>query len=369
MRPTRATIDLGAIARNYRTIADRLGRDRVLYCVVKADAYGHGAVAVARRLVSEGADRFGVAVAEEGLALRRAGVRGEILLLNFSDPADAGIDRAYGLTPTLYALDQARAFSEATRTFGTPLAVHLKLDTGMGRIGFRPEDIDPLASLLRGARGLAVAGTFTNLASAEDPASPETARQVEAMRSCLAALSAAGVGPGTVHVANSAGVLFHPDARFDGARPGLALYGVPPSDAIDSGVRLEPAMTLETRVMAVKEVPKGSALGYGGRFVTSRPSTIAALPIGYHDGFRRSFSGRVRVLLRGSELPVVGAVSMDLTLVDATGVGARAGDRVVCLGTDGPVRVGAWDLARAADTIPYEILCGIGSRVPRVYAG
>jgi alanine racemase len=150
-------------------------------------------------------------------------------------------------------------------------------------------------------------------------------------------------------------------------RPGLALYGVPPSDGLESDGELEPAMTLETHVMAVKEVPVGVALGYGGHFVTQRPSTIAALPIGYHDGFRRSFSRRVRVLLRGKEAPVVGAVSMDLTLVDATGVGAQNGDRAVCLGSDGGLRVTAWDLARAADTIPYEILCGIGQRVPRVY--
>lgn len=367
MRPTRASVDLDAIARNYRRLADRVGGDRAVFCVVKGDAYGHGAAAVARRLAAEGASRFAVAIAEEGIALRRAGVPGEILLLNFSDPADAGVDRAYGLVPSLYDLEQARGFAEAARRFGAPLSVHVKLDTGMGRIGFRPEEIPALAHLLRGCAGLAVAGTFTNLASAEDPGSPETGRQVETMRSCVASLSAAGVRPGLVHVANSAGVLFHRDAWFDGVRPGLALYGVSPSETADGGAGLEPAMTLETRVMSVKEVSTGEALGYGGRFVTAWPSTIAVLPIGYHDGFRRSFSGRVRVLLRGKELPVVGAVSMDLTLVDATGVGAQSGDRVVCLGSDGAARVTAWDLARAADTVPYEVLCGIGSRVPRVY--
>jgi alanine racemase len=369
MRPTRASIDLGAIARNYRRMADRLGRERVLFCVVKGDAYGHGAAKVSQRLASEGAGAFAVAVAEEGVALRRAGVAGEILLLNFSDPADAGLHRAYRLTPTLYDREQALAFARATGTFTPPLPVHLKLDTGMGRIGFRPDEIGALAGLLRGAPGLAVAGTFTNLAAAEDPDSRQTPRQIETLRSCVEALAAAGVRPGLVHVANSAGVLFHPDALFDGARPGLALYGISPSETADAGVGLEPAMSLETRVMAVKEVPAGTALGYGGRFVTSRASTIATLPIGYHDGFRRSFSGRVRVLLRGSELPVVGAVSMDLTLVDATGVGARPGERVVCLGAEGGARVTAWDLARAAETVPYEILCGVGARVPRVYAG
>ncbi len=191
MRPTRALIDLGAIARNYRRLAERLGGSRALFCVVKGDAYGHGAAAVARRLASEGASRFAVAFAEEGIALRRAGVAGEILLLNFSDPADAGAHRAYGLVPTLHDFDQTRAFADATGKFGTPLSVHVKLDTGMGRIGFLPEEVGALANLLRGASGLTVGGTFTNLASAADPNSPSTLRQIATMKSCVAALSAA----------------------------------------------------------------------------------------------------------------------------------------------------------------------------------
>jgi alanine racemase len=367
MRPTRAAVDLDAIAGNYRFLRERIGPGRALFCVVKADAYGHGAAAVARRLEREGADRFAVAVAEEGMALRRAGARGEILLLNYSDPADVGLHRGYGLLPSLYDLDQVAAFGEATRGSREPLAVHVKLDTGMGRIGFRPDQIGPLADLLKRSRGLSVAGTFSNLASAEDPTSPATTAQVAAMKSAVATLSSAGVPPGLVHLANSAGVLFHPDAAFDGARPGLALYGVSPRNG-EAGERLVPAMTVETRVMTVKVVPPRTPLGYGGRYVTESRSEIAVIPIGYHDGFRRAFSGRVRVLMKGREAPVVGAVSMDLTLVDATGLGARIGDRVVCLGADGGRRVSAWDLARAADTVPYEILCGIGARVPRVYA-
>ena len=335
--------------------------------MVKGDAYGHGAGPVARRLSREGATLFAVAVAEEGIALRRAGVEGEILLLNYSDPSDAGALRAYGLVPSLYDLRQAREFGEAARAFSDPLPVHLKLDTGMGRIGFALEKVGAIAELLRGSPGLRLAGTFSNLACAEDPESPRTAKQVDAFRDGVAALTAAGVLPGLVHLANSAGILLHRDTWFDAVRPGLALYGVAPSKEAGEGAALTPALTLETRVMAVNEVAQGTRLGYGGRFVTERDSTIAVLPIGYHDGFRRSFSGRVRVLLRGKEVPVVGAVSMDLTLVDASGAGAQNGDRVVCLGSEGGNRITAWDLARAADTIPYEILCGIGSRVPRVY--
>ena len=364
MRPTLATVDLGAIARNYRLLRDRVGNARTVIPVLKADAYGHGAGPVGRRLESEGARRFAVAVAEEGVALRRAGVAGEILLLNFSDPADAGKLRAYGLSPALYDLEQARAFARAAAGFAVPLPVQIKLDTGMGRIGFRPAEVGELAGVLRDARGLRVAGTFSNLAAAEDPVSPRTAEQVERLRAGTDALAAAGISPGLVHLANSAGALLHPPSWLDAVRPGLALYGVPPSG---TGDQLEPAMSVETRVMSVREVPAGVALGYGGRFVTSHPSEIAVLPIGYHDGFRRSFSGRVHVLLRGNEAPVVGAVSMDLTLVDVTGLGAESGERVTCLGSDGGLRVTAWDLARAADTLPYEILCGIGPRVPRLY--
>jgi alanine racemase len=366
MRPTRAVIDLDAIASNYRFLRDRVTAPRALFCVVKADAYGHGAAPVSRRLEREGADRFAVAVAEEGIGLRRAGVGGEILLLNYSDPADVGLHRAYGLVPALYDLEQATGFAEATQGWREPLAVHVKIDSGMGRIGFRPEEIPLLIGILKRSYGLRVSGAFSNLASAEDRASPATARQVEAMQSSVAALTFAGFSPGIVHLANSAGLLFHPPSWFNGVRPGLALYGIAP-DRSEEAENLIAAMTLETRVMSLHAVPTGTPLGYGGRYVTARPSQIAVLPIGYHDGFRRSFSGSVRVLIRGREAPVVGAVSMDLTLVDATDLAVRSGDRAVCLGADGDLRVTAWDLARAADTIPYEILCGIGARVPRVY--
>lgn len=367
MRPTRAAIDLEAIAGNYRLILDRVGTARAIYCVVKADAYGHGAAPIARRLEREGASRFAVAIAEEGIELRRAGVAGEILLLNYSDPADAGADRAYGLVPSLYDPAQAADFAEATRGFPEPLPVQVKIDTGMGRIGFRLEEVGTLIDLVKRSPHLLVAGMFSNLASADEPGSPATAKQVETMKSAMAAFSSAGISPGVVHLANSAGILLHAGAWLGGVRPGLALYGVPPASGMPEE-RFVPAMTIETEVMAVNDVPAGTPIGYGGRFVTRRASRIAVIPIGYHDGFRRSFSGRVRVLMRGNEAPVVGAVSMDLTLVDATGLGVKNGDRVVCLGAADGHRVTAWDLARAADTIPYEILCGIGARVPRVHA-
>jgi alanine racemase len=365
-RSTEAIVDLGAVARNYRLLQGRVGERVAAIPVLKADAYGHGAAAVARRLEGEGARRFAVADAREGMGLRRAGVVGKILLLNFCEAADLPLCRGYGLTPTLYDMAQARGFAQAWAGATPPLPVQVKLDTGLGRLGFRPEQLSDLAELLRAAPGLRVEGVFSHLASAEKRSAAETGAQIRVFRDALAELAAAGLATGLVHLANSAGVLAHPDSHFDAVRPGIALYGVPPWDS-EGGEILEPALRLESRIMSVRHVPAGTPLGYGGSFVTSRPSTVAVLPIGYHDGLRRSFSGRVSVLLRGREAPIVGAISMDLTLVDATDCGASPGERVVCLGSDSGRKVTAWDLARAAGTIPYEILCGIGSRVPRRY--
>jgi alanine racemase len=359
-------IDLDAVARNYHTLRDRVS-PRPVFAVVKADAYGHGAAAVARRLEREGADRFAVANTDEGVALRRAGVVGEVLLLSCAEPEELPRQHAYGLTPTLYDAAQAEAVAAAAERLSGVLRVHLELDTGMGRAGIRPEELDRILDLFRRGRRAQIAGTFANLSSADDPGSPATARQVEILRGCVTRMKDAGVAPGLVHLANSAGVLAHPETWFDAVRPGLALYGVAPAAAMAAS-ELTPAMRVETRVVAARRVPADTPLGYGGRFVTARPTTVAVLPIGYHDGFRRSFSGTVSVLLRGRKAPVVGSISMDVTLVDATETGAERGDRVTCLGRDGDAVVSAWDLARAAGTIPYEILCGFGPRVRRTDA-
>jgi alanine racemase len=365
--PVRAVIDLEAIASNYRFLASRVA-PRPVYAVVKADAYGHGAVPVAARLAREGADRFAVANPHEGVVLRRGGIAGEILVLSRADAEDVPRLAAYGLTPALYDAAQAEAIAAAADRISPALPVHLELDTGMGRAGFRPEELDLVIALLRNARRLRLAGTFANLSRADDPSSPETSRQIERLRAGAQRLRDAGLAPGLVHAANSAAILGDASAWLDAVRPGLALYGVAPRAATVSAA-LAPAMTLEAAVTSVRRVPPGTPLGYGGRFVTERASTIAVLPIGYHDGFRRSLSGRVAVLLGGKRAPVVGAVSMDVTVVDATDAPVRRGDRAVCLGRDGGEAVTAWELADAAGTIPYEILCGIGPRVPRVYTG
>ena len=340
---------------------------RPVIAVVKAEAYGHGAVAVARRLAREGVDRFAVALCEEGVALRRGGIRGEILVLEGVDPSRVAECFGYGLTPAVHSVEGARALARAAAGSRAPLPVHVKLDTGMRRLGAPRESVPALAAALRASRELAVAGVFTQLSSGESESSEPTARELALLREGLAALERSGIAPGTVHAANSGALLAHADALLDAVRPGLALYGVLPAEGL-ANPGLRPALALETRVLAVRDVPAGATAGYGGAFVAGRPTRLATLPIGYHDGLRRSVSGRFSVRVRGGWAPVVGVVSMDLTLVDATDSGAEPGDRVIVLGRDGDVDVTAWDLARAASTVPWEVLSTLSPRVPRVYS-
>jgi len=362
LRPTVARVDLGAIVANFRAIRDRTKR-RVL-AVVKADAYGHGAGPVARALEEAGADFFCVAMAEEGVALRRAGIRSPILLLSSVDPREIGLYRGMGLTPALTSLEQIREFAVATAAFREPLPVHVKFDTGLSRLGIFPEEAGDAAALLSAAKGLRVEAAFSHFSHGEDPRHPSRARQTEASHGAFAALRGAGVRFGWTHLANSGGSL-EEETGGDAVRPGLLLYGVSPGPAVPG---LRAALSWETEIAAVKTVPAGTPVGYGATFLTTRRSRLAVLPVGYDDGYRRSFSGRAPVLLTKGFAPTVGAISMDLTVCDATDAGAERGDRVVLLGETDRGSVSATDLARAAGTISYEILCGIGARVPRRHA-
>ncbi len=364
MRPTFAAVDLRAIAHNFRLL-QRLSGKRVL-AVVKADAYGHGAAAVARALEAEGVDFFCVAIAEEGISLRRAGIRSPILLLNSCEAREAAIYRALALTPTLFSVEQAREFAAATAGFASPLEVHVKLDTGLTRLGVLPGEISALAEVLLAAPGLRVEAAFTHFSHGDEPESPELASQEERSKEAFAALRAAGVLAGWTHLANSGAAIAGKGVWTEAVRPGLSLYGVSP--AARHGNELVAALSWETEVVAVKRVPAGTPVGYGGTFVTGRDSRLAVLAIGYDDGYRRSFGGKVPVLFEAGAARTVGVISMDLTVCDTTDIEVRRGERAVLLGKTSAGSVSAHDLARAAGTIPYEILCGIGSRVPRRYA-
>lgn len=366
-RPTFATVDLGRLAANYRALAARVGEGVGIIPIVKADAYGHGAVAVARRLSMLGPRAFAVALAEEGVELRRAGISEEILLLGGLGSGQLAVALEHRLTPAVFERGLLDRLSREGRARGRRIAVHVKVDTGMGRIGFPTTEHGALVDWLASAQGIEVTGVFTTFARADEPDHAETARQIERLGTFLEGLARAGVGPGLVHASNTAGILGHPAGWKQAVRPGVGLYGIHPGDAV-ARAPLQPVLGLETTVIQVKDVPAGTAVGYGGAWTAKGPARIAILPVGYGDGYPRALGSCGRVLFDGGQGIVAGRVSMDLTAVDVTGIGGvEVGSPATLVGERGAGAVTADEIARASGTIPYETLCGISGRVPRVY--
>jgi alanine racemase len=365
-RPTWAEIDLEALSRNLAAVRRRVG-SRPILAVVKADAYGHGAVEVARALAAEGVERFGVAIPEEGIELRRAGIREPILVLGGFAPAQADLLLQHDLIPAIYRPDQVAALSAAAGRRGLRAPAHLKVDTGMGRLGVPVADVPAFAAIVGRAPSVRLSGAFSHLAVADDPADPFTTRQIDLFQEAIAAIRACGMAPDEIHLANSAAIMDHPPAWLTLVRPGLVLYGYPPS-ARSSPLPVRPVLSLKTRIIYIKDVAAGTTLGYGRTFAAGRPTRVASLAIGYDDGLPRLLSNRGHVLVRGRRAPVVGRISMDLTTVDVTDIpGADLGDEVVVLGSAGGEAVDADRIAAWAETISWEVLCGIGPRVPRHY--
>lgn len=364
IRPTRAEVDLDVIASNFRRIREVAGGAAVLP-IIKADAYGHGALPVARRLVREGAIGFGVALAEEAIELREAGVASRLLVLDGVYPRAHRSLVCARITPVVFTAEDAEAFEEAS--LGARVPIHVKVDTGMSRLGVPARDLTTFLDALARCPSLVVEGVMTHLASADDD--PEFTRvQLARFGDALDQIRARGHRPTIVHAANSAGTLLRPDARFDLVRPGIALYGHSGSDVATPG--LATAMTLRSALISVRTIGAGESVGYGGTFRASRESRIATVPIGYADGYFRALSNRGVVLVRGTRCPVAGRVSMDLLGVDVTDVAsAIVGDEVVLLGKQQGAEVTVEELARAAGTVPYEIFTNVSRRVPRVYLG
>jgi alanine racemase len=369
-RPTVAEIDLGALRANYRALRAVAGGSAVMV-VVKADAYGHGAVAVARTLAAEGCAHFGVATIDEARELRAAGIGARIFLQAGFFPAQARQIVELDLTPFVFDASVIAPLECAAQAAGrAAFPIHLKIDSGAARLGVLPADFPALIGELRAARALRLEGACTLLANAGDPASPITDAQMRVFRGALAALGAAGLHPPMVHVANSAALVLREDSHFNLVRPGLAIYGLPPVAAVREKVELRPVMTFKTRLMQTKRVPAGSGVGYGHTFVAPRETAIGVLPVGYADGYRRGLQHGGEVLVRGRRAPVVGAVSMDLTTIDITEVpDAEVGDEVILWGGAGEAMISVNDVARLAQTISYEMLCTVGKRVPRVCRG
>jgi alanine racemase len=373
-RPTWAEIDLNQLAANFNQIKKRVGTAARIMAVVKADAYGHGAVQCARRLAAEGADWFGVALPEEAIELRHAGITQPLLCLAGFWPGQAAACIQHKLTAVVYRRDMLEALNHAAAEAGTIADVHVKVDTGMGRLGVRVDQVGEFVALLDQFPNVRVDGLMTHFAAADDASCRSlTLEQIHRFDAAVATFREHGYRPTHLHLANSAGVYGHRESWGNMIRPGGVLYGlwrdVLPPAITDPG--LSSVMSLHSRIMLLKWVPRGETIGYGCTFEASRPSLIATIAIGYHDGYMRGFSNRAHVIVRGVYAPVVGRVSMDLTLIDVTDVpGVELNDQVTLLGWDrrhAELRINAEDLARIAGTMSYEVTCGVSERVPRVY--
>lgn len=365
--PTWVEVSLPRLRDNFRAIRTLVGDGIKIMAVVKADAYGHGAAGVAAALEKDGVERFGVALPEEGVELRRAGVRAPIVILGGFAPPQAGLLLQHGLVPAIYRPDQVEALSSAASRRGIVASAHLKLDTGMGRLGLPTDDLPAFLPILRQAASIRLTGAFSHLAVADEPTDPFTRLQIGRLQEAIKALRAAGLSPEEVHLANSAAVMDHPPAWLTLVRPGLVLYGYSPSPRV-TPLPVRPVLSLKTRVIYIKDVEPGTTLGYGRTFAASRRTRVASLALGYDDGLPRLVSNRGHVLVRGRRAPVVGRVSMDLTTVDVTDIpGTALGDEVTVIGRSGEEALGADQVAAWAETISWEVLCGIGPRVPRVY--
>ena len=373
-RPTWAEIDLNQLAANFKQIKQRVASTARIMAIVKANAYGHGAVECARRLAAEGADWFGVALPEEAIQLRNSGIAQPVLCLAGFWRGQAAACIQNKLTPVIYRLDMLETLNQAASEANEIVDVHVKVDTGMGRLGIRFDQISEFAAALERFRNVRIDGLMTHLAAADDTACrPLTLDQIRRFDETVSAFRERGYRPTHLHLANSAGVYGHRESWGNLVRPGGVLYGlwrdVLPLTVSDA--QLGPVMSLHSRIIMLKWVPPGETIGYGCTFEASRRSLIATLPVGYHDGYMRGFSNRAHVIVRGVYAPVVGRVSMDLTLIDVTDVpGVELHDQVTLLGSDRrkpELKIKAEDLARIAGTLSYEVTCGVGDRVPRVY--
>ena len=367
-RPTVAEVSLSALRHNCRRVRELVGPEVAVMAVVKADAYGHGAVAAARAFLEAGAAMLGVSSVAEGVEIRRAGVDAPIVVLGSAFPGEEAATVAHDLAAAVWSLDGARALAAAAQAAGRRATVHVKVNTGMTRLGVEPADVPALMRAVRAIAGLEVAGVFSHLASADAVDTASARAQIDRFRAAADALDADGGRPPLVHLANSAAVIAAKAAHGTMVRPGIMLYGYAPAPHLAAAADVRPALRFRTGVAQVRRVPAGTPVGYGGTFVTARPSTIAVLPAGYADGYHRLASNRASVLIRGRRVPVAGRVCMDHTMIDVTDVGdVQPGEPVVLFGSQGGATLGADEVGGWCETISYEMLTSVGRRVPRVY--
>ena len=370
-RPTFAEIDMDALRHNLRSAREFIGNEVKIMAVVKANAYGHGAIECARVLESESVDWFGVALIEEAVELRGAGISKPILCLGGCSTGDERDLLEFNITPVIFNLEQAGALQMAASDAGQIMRVHIKIDTGMGRLGIRWNKLDAFIKQLAAFSNLKVEGLMSHYAAANDINENDFTRlQLDRFFESLSKFEAAGLRPEIIDIANSPGAVGHHDSRFGMIRLGGVLYGLGEDTLSDKLPKPEliPVMSLYSSIADIKEVREGETVGYGRTFTCNRDTRIALLPIGYNDGYRRLLSNKANVIINGRLAPVIGRISMDWTIVDVTEVpDAKIGSTVIMIGRENGLEVSAADLGTFADTISYEITCGIGSRIPRKY--
>jgi alanine racemase len=406
-RPIWAEVSLGALTENFHAIRrfvnppeEKRKTPRKILCIVKGNGYGHGGPQVAKALEKAGSDWFGVTCTEEGIAVREAGVRKPILVLTSFWPGEESRLLEYGLTAVIHRCDQLKQLEQAAARLcsgrsldrsggrkprrevahvGKRISFHLKMDTGMNRLGIAPSDADCFARQLAKCRHLELGGVFTHFASSEvltnTRTGEQTRQQEERFYAALDRLRALGVDPGLVHLANSAAIVTRPETWADMVRPGAILYGYHPGydpvekrSEIEARLPVKPVMSLRTRIISMRDIPEGAGVGYNEKFIAKRPSRIAVLAAGYGDGIHRSLGNHGSVLIRGSLAPIVGIISMDVTMIDVTDVpGVEIGDIVTIHGTDGKNVHPANVIARNIGTVTSDLLCAVSQRVPRVY--
>jgi alanine racemase len=376
-RPNWAEVSLPALRHNFRVLQKHVGPDVAICAVVKCDAYGHGAQECALALQQEGAKWFGVTSTDEGVILRAAGIAGRVLVMCGVYRGEEEDALRLSLTPAVFRLQDAEALAQAAarQRLTSQIAIHLKIDTGMARLGLPLADLESFAEGIQRLPQIELEGVFSHLASSEVLDDEATQRQIERFTAALRTLAAYDLRPRLRHLANTSAAIERPDTWHNFVRPGLALYGYeqPPcyrdgSPAMALPLPLRPVLAWKTHVVAVRDVPAGQALGYNGAYKTTAPARIATVSVGYGDGLSRRLFGNGEVLLRGQRAPIRGRISMDLTLVDVTHIaGAAIGDEVTLIGRSGAQEITARDLARWEGTVVYETLCNLTKRVPRRY--
>ena len=363
-RPTWAEVNLKSLVYNLNQVKKALPAHTRIMATIKADAYGHGLIPVARKLAGCGVDYFGVASIDEGIKIRSAGIKVPILILGLVFKKDIAPLFKHGLTCTVCSYELALELDKMARKSGQKAKVHIKVDTGMGRVGVTPEEGLKLIKEINRLKFIEIEGVFTHFALA-DADKEFTSRQIFLFNQLIFKLAREGINIPLLHTANSMALLAYPDSHFNMVRPGLVLYGLYPKPGLK--VRLKPVLSLKTKVMFVKKVPKGCGISYGHIYVTKNNTTVITLPIGYGDGYPRNLSNSGKVLVKGKSFKISGRICMDQIMVDVGSLEVRLGDEAVLIGCQGKNQITTEELASLSGTIPYEIVCGLGSRIPRVY--